>query len=598
MPHLRPLAALRERLQAALEPRQIFHAPVWGDPKAMTEALRQIRQEIGGATESKPKDDVLQAALNQFSRTQQICSFTELKYICYGVTVPIGEEQWRILDRATLLEQLLQEVGKYGQQPKQFRRCYQGLLSGYFGFERYGPGADSGLPMWQRLRGYLGEKLDPMLKASSVRGITPDWLQTLQEHRNLLTEDPCSRYAVGFNHGDSADLRDVCAGLGIEAASWIWQDAVMAYVRLVCGRSDVEFRAGLEGVLNVVNGRYELKLPATLATQATAMSVIRYANSAETPEHPDLRDTSLYWIGNPWLKRTAWDAQVGDERARAMVDGWLKRRLIRDFFELLAEDGSADLRRLNYWLRWESKVSDMWFVLGADALASRSTAFVELRKRMAGRDRVLTDSPSQNNAFVMLIGPLLVIEFGITGNACYVFSAADFKTSLEDNHLSLHRLKQRESAKRLSHSMQWESRFDYEIGRLLQSVPMSEGVLRTRDPHTGSMPQRKNFHDLISGLKPFADSARNAPPTSKEPATGPALRGEHRLRPFTNADFQYLQQKCTQRGIELEDNRPKGGALWVLLRERNKHAAIVNLLDGYGFQFSAGRGFWKKEEGK
>ena len=70
-----------------------------------------------------------------------------------------------------------------------------------------------------------------------------------------------------------------------------------------------------------------------------------------------------------------------------MVEGWLKRRLIKDFFELLARDGAADLRRLNYWLKWEPEISDMWFLLGEDARRNKTEAFLSVRKRMAGRDR-------------------------------------------------------------------------------------------------------------------------------------------------------------------------------------------------------------------
>ena len=594
MPHLRPLDALRDRLQAAMAPREIFHATVWGDPKAMTDALREIQRDIGGTAVDKPHADVLKASLNQFASSKRVGSFTELKYVCFGVTVPVGEEQWRIIDRPPLFEMLLQEVGKYEQRPKQFRRCYQGLLSGYFGFERYASNADGALPMWHRLRGYLAEKLDPILEVSSERRITPAWLQTLKEHRNLLTENPCVRYADGFSQGAPTDLRDVCAGLGIEGASWVWQDALMAYVRLVCKRKDTEFREGLSGVLNVVNGRADLKLPSVLAIQATSMSVIRYASCADRPEHAALRDTCLHWIGNPWLRRTAWDAHVNDEAARQMVNSWMKRRLIRDFFELLAQDGAADLARLNYWLKWEPQITDMWFVLGEDARTNRSAAFIELRKRMEGRDRLLTDSPPANNAFVMRIGPLLIIEFGVTGNACYAFAASDFNADLDNMHLSLHVLKQKISAKRLSHVSRWENRFDTELSGLLQRVPMSKGNLRTEDLQSASTPPLKNLNDLLSGLKPFSESVKSSQQNGVTVTTAATVKGGNSLRAFTDADFQYLQMKCAQHGIELEDNRPKSGALWVLQRDRNKHFVLTNLLIRYGFQFAEGKGFWLK----
>lgn len=579
-----------------MEPQQIFHAPVWGDPQAMTEALRRIKRDIGGTAEDKPHADVLQASLNRFASTKRAGNFTELKYVCYGVTVPVGKEQWRIIDRRPLFDKLIQEVAKYEHQPKQFRRCYQGLLSGYFGFDRYGENATHGLPTWERLRGYLDEKLAPVLRVSNRRGTTPDWLRILKEHRNLLTDDPCSRYATGLSRDDPSDLKEACTGLGIEVSSWVWQDALMAYVRLVCQRKDAAFNEGLPGILKVVNGTYDLKLPATLATQAVAMTVIRYAQCTDRPEHTGLRDTCLQWIGNPWLRRTSWDAHVNDESARQMVNSWLKRRLIRDFFELLAEDGAADVARLNYWLNWEPQITDMWFVLGVDARGNRSKAFVELRKRMEGRDRVLTDSPSDNNAFVMRIGPLLVIEFGVTGNACYVFAASDFKADLDNMYLSLHVLKQKISATRLSHMSRWESRFDYELNELLRSVPISKSNLRTKESQANSSPQQKHAGNAFSALKPSTkspnDSQQKATTTAAVQATS-VWRGR---RAFTDADFQHLQIKCAQYSIDWEDNRPKQGALWVLLDDRKRRPGFATLLEQYGFRYTAGKGFWLKGE--
>ncbi len=177
--------------------------------------------------------------------------------------------------------------------------------------------------------------------------------------------------------------------------------------------------------------------------------------------------------------KTAMDTAGAD---MTVVNSWLKQRLIKDFFGLLAADGAADFRRLEYWLKWEPQISDMWFVLGSDAQGNRTPEFLDLRKRMSGRDRKLVDSNHLNNAFVMRIGQLLVIEFGVTGNACYVFATSDFQTSLDNAVLNLHQLKQKAYAKRLSHTAQWEFKFDYELKKLLQSVPMSKGELKEFNP--------------------------------------------------------------------------------------------------------------------
>ena len=104
----------------------------------------------------------------------------------------------------------------------------------------------------------------------------------------------------------------------------------------------------------------------------------------------------------------------------------------------------------------------------------------------------------------------------------------------------------------------------------------------------------KNLNDLLSGLKPFSESVKSSQQNGVTVTTAATVKGGNSLRAFTDADFQYLQMKCAQHGIELEDNRPKSGALWVLQRDRNKHFVLTNLLIRYGFQFAEGKGFWLK----
>jgi hypothetical protein len=299
-----------------------------------------------------------------------------------------------------------------------------------------------------------------------------------------------------------------------------------------------------------------------LSQEVVAMAVRRYSACTDTPEHAGLRDGCIARFGNPWLRRTAWDAQVRSEPARTMVERWIKRRLIRDFFELLAEDGSADLRRLNYWLKWEPYISDMWFILGTNAQANKSPAFLELRKRMAGRDRYLNDTNHRNNAFVMRLGPLIALEFGVTGNAARLFKAADFKPDLDQKWFSLIELKQNYGATKLPHVGSWEVRFDK--------------ALKAR---VGA-----NVAVQSSALAGTATARRPAPHVSAP--DGPQTLDAARLRLFKTI--------CTLNHLEWEDNLAKGGAFWVLLPDRSKKMAAVVMLERQGFKYTPGKGMWIK----
>ncbi len=579
------MSKLRTQLLDAMAPKQVFRAPVWGNPRAMGEALRDVRKALSAGEGSLPQQDLVQASLRKFAMTLSVASFTELKYVCYGITVPVGENRLRLIDRGALFDGLLGLVEQRRGQAKQYRRCYQGLLHGYFGFDKQG-GTTVGHANWSRLRAYLDEKLASVVQGVTGSGLALDWLQALKTHRNLLADDPCSRYARELQRGNSDKLRAACQTLGISSSSWVWDEALIAYVRAVCDSdSDDQFRLDLAGVLDLINGRVELKLAEMHRTRATALIVARYARRVDKLEHPDLRDTCLRYIGNPWVNHTAWDAHVQHEPARQMVEGWIKRRLIKDFFELLAHDGGADLRRLNYWLKWEPRISDMWFVLGSDARNNRSKAFEELRQRMVGRRRSLDDPNVQNNAFVMRIGPLLVIEFGVTGNACYAFAAADFQGDLDRPLQSIHMLKQRAGATRMSHSHAWEGRFDYDLKKLIQSVPSSRGELPSRPA------VRAERADARDAASPTVERSSSLP--AKSAAPGAALTGASAL---TEAQLRVIAERCQQHGVAWEDNRPKKGAFWVLLAYRRDHPGFASLLDSYGFAYTPGKGFWIKDK--
>ncbi|WP_454724175.1 MULTISPECIES: EH signature domain-containing protein [Cupriavidus] len=556
MPNRRPIDALKAQLAEAMGEAQVFRALEWGNPRAMTNALRDIRNVLVDEGDRPPASDQVQESLRRFGATQRVENFTELKYVCHGITVPVGDAKWRVIDDGPLLNRLLMLVDEQHGQPKQYRRCYQGLLHGYFGFDRGGNSVSPAEVNWKTLRGFLDSRLDPIRQTALHRGSCPSWLTTLSDHRNLLTDNPCHRYAKALARSNTDELRSVCAGLGIPDRSWVWDEALMAYVRTVCGRDDRSFQDGLSGVLQLINGRLDLKLPETLAKRATAMAVVRYAACAERPEHASLRDTCLARIGNPWMQRVAWDAAVGEEPARKMVEGWIKRRLIRDFFEHLAADGTADRRRLEYWLKWEPHISQMWFVLGSSALRNQSAAFQSLRKRMAAQARKLVDSDDENNAFIMQIGHLIVIEFGKTGNACFVYQAADFEADLDAASFDTNRdLKQRDKRERLIHNGSWEWKFDDTL----------KAMLRTASP-------------AVRQQTPVG--------TQTGATTSPRLSA---------AQFNEIRRLCTDYAVEWDDNRPKGGALWVLLTEPKRLPKLSVKLRTLGFNYKEGRGFWIKE---
>lgn len=623
MPDPGPLNALRARMAVALEIGQRQRSVVWGEPGLMSAALKDVKQVFGGDDDGmRPERGDLVEAVRNFFRGRQVASFTELKYICHGVTVPVNDAGQRLIDRSALFARLLELVDERQAQAKQFRRCFQGLMTGYFGFERDLDRPGPAQANWMTLRGFLGDRLVPIDQAARARGRQPEWLQTLALHKNLLGDQPCERYAEALRRGDRGELAGVCKGLSIESNSWVWHEAMMAYVKAVVRAGEPTFKSEMGQVLAVVDGQHpDLKVPAPIARDAAALVVAKYERCNSKPEHAELRDVCLRRIGNPWLERVAWDSAVGSEPARVMVESWLKRRLIRDFFELLAHEGAADLRRLNYWLKWEPKISDMWFVLGTNANHNRTEKFLTVRRRMAGRDRVLTSCPDPtNNAFVMRVGALLIIEFGAKGNACFVFDSDKFATSLELRNLSLIALKQKLYSERLIHNGSWEESFDFALRRLtgdivpaaktraarigaeapkrVGALAESAAVVKSAAPAPSNVPASGNAAPGTASKPPWPAFT---PPTPRRaalaavpddlprvvPARSPAL-GVVRM---TTLDEEILRRRCREEDIDVQDNRAKGGAFWLRTQGKAPSERLTRKIESHGFKWVAGKGY-------
>lgn len=581
MPDSGPVNALRARLAGAMALNHSLRDLGWGDTKAMKASLADVRRVFGGGDDTaRPARNDLVDAVRQFFRDQQAGTFTQLKYVCYGVTVPVDADGQRLIDRGPLFTRLLELVEQRQGQPKQFRRCYQGLMSGYFGFSGASTAAAGTTNNWLTLRGFLGSRLEPVAASARTRGREPAWLDTLARHSNLLGDKPCVRYADALRRGDRSELAGVCKGLDIQSDSWVWHEAVMAYVRDVVRADDPSFQSEVPKVLPVIDGQHaDLQLPHAVAREASALVVARYAKCRDRPERSDLRDICLRRIGNPWLERAAWDAFVEIEPARQMIESWLKRRLIKDFFELLAHDGAADLRRLNYWLKWEPHINDMWFVLGGDARFNRGAEFLQLRKRMAGRERTLAGQTDLgNNAFIMRIGPLLVIEFGKTNNACFLYQAADFKGNLEISSLSINTLKQRTASTRMSHNGPWEIKFDETLRQQLGSAPLKVTILPAVQADGVSSPiQRFSTPDTLKDTT-LTESAIVALPSNP--------------RELDSILVENVIFKCRRYCVEYDDQLINGGRFWIRLSNPESAPELAQMAREYGFAFIKGEGFY------
>lgn len=518
------------------------------DAPGMGELLAELRQRHGGHGIDPTRDrDRIAQALAYFWQHGVPDSPLGLKYVCYAAAHRDGNNP-SLLDVPARRQTLFELVRQSGEWQK--RRCIRGLLHAYW-THPLPNGVAAAAEGWYSLRQFLAQAVHDLGQMQHQ----PEWLQTLCAHQNMLGDDPCGSYGQRLLAGDSTEFDDVAHRLGIPLDSWVYDEAYLAQMRAAADMDDAGFKEHLDRLLVLLTGPRQPPLSEILRKRCMGVLVSRYARCGERPEHSRLRDAAVQIIGNPWLRVDDWHAWVRrqdgqpDEEARQMVNGWLKRRLITDFFALLSQDRQNDQRRLAYWLRFEPLIEDMWFALGRDA-ANRGGPHAEFRQRAQGRWLELGNAQAENNAFIMKIGNIVAVEFGVTGNACYLYQRhalpgalqALFGGNAPPREIGAAALRDRDLGQQAIHMdspselWSWEQKFDRAIHKFGQPLP----------------PTRAAFVPALEDL-------------------------------------------VRQHGLLVEDRRPEGGALRVLTNDQ--HQLVNRELRALGFTYHRGPAgsYWYRE---
>lgn len=529
------------------------------DPSEMVRARQRVLREHSSAGIEAPSRSIM-SALATFRGSGEVSSFQELKYVCLGMSA-VDQHGWCALSDSKLRARVAELVELQHEMRRRIR-CFQALLSSYWSFPKNGKQTSTeSTAGWVELRAWLQAERERIVESKEP---TPPWFAILSARAALLSDHPCDQFGEALLRGDLTELRETMEGLAIPSNSWVSEEAVIAHVRAGCALNDGSFKASLPNLVAIASDRGGVNLGDSLRMRSVALLVSRYARCGDRSENMMLRDAAVAIIGNPWLRRVNWDAWVvdangkPDNQSREMVNSWLKRRLITDFFELLSVDGIGDSRRVNYWLRFEPVIEDMWFALGPDAQARRSEQFNDFKSRSKGRLLNLDRTSAENNAFVMRVGRYLLVEFGAKGNAMFVFKWDALGQHLLQTltsgrvlaSVSIHELKDRENVMRLIHqdsaAQSWEQKFDAALVPLIGSRP--------------------------------SDPLRRAAVVSRVERVG-----------FTLLTWSAFVRRHS---LVVEDNRAKRGSLWVLGEDQPSH--VVAQLEAWGFKKRSPKGWWKE----
>lgn len=522
----------------------------FGSVKPMAELARELVRRFGiGAG---PEKDVIADAVRQFVRSRKVDSFRDVKLACFGVATEVLPERILLLRDPRFVGELLHIVGELRPQTRKFRRCFQALMSAYFEYQPKDENSEI-RQSWNQIREFLSAGV-PSIRHE----VMPEWAETVVEHSNLFGDDPCARYGQAVLDGNLSYVRDVFTRIGIATNSWVQTDVFMGAVHAACDSNDQRFKSHIDGLLDLLRANPAIQIP------GIKRILDRYACMDFPGEHAALRIFATDLLGNPLLISNVprWDG-VSSE-ARTMVSDWLKLKLIGQFFELLSHDGATASRRVKFWAEYVSVIENVWFVLGSGARSNWNPDFKKLRSLMGDQALNLEGATSGNNAFVMKIGRLLVVEFGETGNAAYLFDGGSPPFSLRGALHLREDLKHTRNLGNLKHvdgHEKWEDKFRRAIAehtRVTKESVSCSGA--NRNPGNG---RRTELAEQSGGI-------------------------------FAPREFdQLLRSFCAERGLRFIDQRAKGGKLVVYANADNPK--ISGTLGQWGFKFERRNCVWVKD---
>lgn len=559
----------RARLSSINKNAFVHALPSHGEEMAKT--TQQLRHWIGGASSAVKDERGIAIAVAAYLKSGAIANYRDAKFLCFGVITPHAQSQRRIIEDERLFRGLLSHVKGYTDQPKKFRRCYQGLFRGYLRYPGHQCDHPIGQHCWRLLRDFL------MDYARMVTESKPevDWTATLGQHLNLLKENPCAPYGAKLLHGDHSVLEELREKLNIDDDTWVMSELVLSQVAAATALvNDDQFKEHISKLVTLLETH-----PLLVASGISAL-LKRYAECEDRSEHFMLREIALRKWKSPWLdaNKALWHAYIGKD-ATDMVGLWLKQRSIRDFFELLQADGSADSDRMEFWLPYAEVIDEVWLALGHHSQSNHHPDYRRIRLEMDGRWMRL-DGPNHNadNAFLMKIGGHLVIEFARQNNACHVFDANYMPFSLGQRSV----LGTQEGLKNKFHpghrrTLRHGEGWQYEFANYLK---WNLGV--TPAEKIASRPKRQTVAANPIGMPAF---------TSVYSTSNPS---ESVHKPTYNQEFELLKKICAVHGARIVDNRVTSGEVLVK-GDGIKNMLFARALNAQGFSYVNETIGWKKK---
>lgn len=577
------------------------------DASAGLAALNKaMERRLANIDTSGEPEDLQRKALLRFCNDPRFPSLKEARLVAFGLSLPVPQLQHCMLEDKELFYAALDGIERgWGKDARLFRRCYQGLLRSYFSFDIHGRQVtETGKANWARLQDYLRDRTSKL----RTPGFNPDWVACVERNCLVFGPNPCAGFAEETLCGETERLNDTRKHLGISEDSWFMRELVLEQVRYVSSPSlpDVQFNELFPPLLRLLD---PLK---SYRNEGLAAVIERYALIPRAPVHPELRDKTQAWWGYPpddLNENPVWESL--SHGARTMMKEWLTRELIELFFLKMQKDGRGDRRRFEFWSQYVKAINGIRFALGSGIMRAYEPSLLLLRKKLSGLYVELENATRDNNAFIMTMGDVQIVEFSDPSNASYFYRQNTCQKPPFDLSRTVYAspvdgvnsLKQSSHALKLAHKdnyayyANWEEKFQDELKCVFgitqdkpssRYIPSPAAKVSTSASHGGVSKEQSTGPDKTGSQagQPNIKLKANPGNTDQAVSSGPVSTGPLAF------SVPALENLARRTGGGIDDKRSIGGYLTVYNARLSK--AEEQQLIAWGFQYYPGRG-WRKE---
>jgi hypothetical protein len=385
----------------------------------ITDILKNVKIE-------QPNSRLVQQTLNKFvsNLSHKDFSWLELSFLCWGLNTVITDFPERTILGSNKAFQALQKLINNAEQRGTFTAyLWQGLWLGFLNFND--TKSDIARNNWRVLRGSLHNSLKPLL---ATMQFLPSWLEAIERHQIIFDSDVTQKLARQALNNNYRKIDLLKQDIEIPSTSWFWIDFLTAQVQEIITYDDAGFKSILDRLLE------QLPKHPEYIDKGLAELLNRYAECSDNSVvHLELKKLAVQRWKSPVLeKQREWERVYS--KTKEMVQRWLVREDIYDIFQQLVDDH----RRYEFWMQFIDKIDYTFIWLGSYAKHQHP----HLLANRAGRCAYLTGTKAENNAILMKIGDVYIIESGaVAGGKCWAYPSSIVLPWLQKNAISYYSLR-------------------------------------------------------------------------------------------------------------------------------------------------------------